>query len=99
MSEPEIDQNDYDKDDEYTSEEEADDDYRDYYSTNEFDYECAQLNKEKDDPEYFEYNCLTIEQTKDYLNRLIDDLCNRIDVSPSIGKVCTLFFIYIFYII
>ena len=89
MCEPEMEHNnDYDKEDDYVSEEEDEiDDYKDYYSTNEFDYECAQLNKENDDPEYFDYNCLTIEQTQDYLNRLVDDVCKHIQISYSISKV------------
>lgn len=90
MSEPEMDQNDYDNED-ICSEEELDDnfDYTDYYSTNEFDFDNAQLiNKDKeDDPEYFDYNCLTIEQTHDYINKLVDEICNHIQVSYSIGKV------------
>ena len=90
LSEIEMDQNDYDKDD-ICSEEELDDnfDYTDYYSTNEFDFDSAQLiNKDKeDDPEYFEYNCLTFEQTLDYINQLVDEICNHIQVSYSVAKV------------
>jgi len=86
-----MDENDYDKEeDDICSEEELDDnfDFADYYSTNEFDYECAQLNKDKEeDPEYFDYNCLTKQQTQDYINKLVDEICNHIQVSYSIGKV------------
>lgn len=85
-----MDPDDYDKDD-ICSEEELDDnfDYTDYYSTNEFDFDSAQLiNKDKeDDPEYFEYSCLTIEQTLDYINKLVDEICNHIQVSYSVAKV------------
>lgn len=88
-----MDQNAYDKEDDddiCSEEEELDDnfDYTDYYSTNEFDYECAQLNKDKeDDPEYFDYNCLTVQQTQAYINKLVDEICGHIQVSYSIGKV------------
>jgi hypothetical protein len=97
MSEPEIDQNDYDNENDCTEEEEELDDnfdFTDYYSTNEYDYDNAQLiNKDKeDDPEYFEYSCLTIEQTQDYINKLVDEICNHIQVSYSIGKVCIVCF-------
>lgn len=85
-----MDQNDYDKED-ICSEEELDDnlDYTDYYSTNEYDCDSAQLiNKDKaDDPEYFEYNCLTFEQTLAYINELVDEICKHIQVSYSVAKV------------
>lgn len=94
MSKKEVNEIDYENDDDEICESDEDGlddnfDYTDYYSTNEFDYECAQLNKDKeDDPEYFDYNCLTIEQTQDYINKLVDEICGHIQVSYSIGKVC-----------
>ncbi|RWS21141.1 protein ariadne-2-like protein, partial [Leptotrombidium deliense] len=80
------DEEDHDKE---TFDDEEDDecfDY-DYYNATDFDndlYECDLKNK---DSEYFEYECLLIEDVERLLNESVETICSSIGINPSLAKV------------
>ncbi|XP_071960172.1 potential E3 ubiquitin-protein ligase ariadne-2-like [Antedon mediterranea] len=77
MDEPEY-------DDEYDDEEDDDDD--DYYGENNDDELEPAADKEKD-PEYFEYECYTLEQAKDVLDGEKDRAAKILKVAPPVARV------------
>lgn len=66
-----------------------DSDFDHYYRMSEMDNEidylqgCAKTN----DPEYFEYECLPIEEVEKIWNTSVDEICKSLTVTPSIAKV------------
>lgn len=66
--------------------EESDDEYGDYYNSTE-DAEMDQSDPRKSDPEYFEYECLTIEDVERLLNECVEALCAGLPVVPSLAKL------------
>lgn len=67
--------------------EESDDDgYEDYYNNTD-DAEIDQTDPRKIDPEYFEYECLTIEDIERLLNENVEALCANLQVMPSLAKM------------
>ncbi|XP_069694109.1 potential E3 ubiquitin-protein ligase ariadne-2 isoform X2 [Periplaneta americana] len=73
----------YDSDMEY-----SDDDicYEDYYN-NEEDYDAEQVDPSKTDPEYFVFDCLTVEEVERLLNESVEILSNTLQITPSLAKV------------
>jgi len=70
----------YDSDMEY-----SDDDccYEDYYNNAE-DYDAEQLDPSKTDPEYFIYDCLTVEEVERLLNESVEILSNTLQVGWNV---------------
>ncbi|XP_023224404.1 potential E3 ubiquitin-protein ligase ariadne-2-like [Centruroides sculpturatus] len=70
--------------------EESDDDgYEDYYNNTD-DAEIDQTDPRKIDPEYFEYDCLTIEDIERLLNENVEALCANLQALRSNPSVqCT----------
>lgn len=60
--------------------------YDDYYNTGD-DCEMDQADHRKLDPEYFEFECLTIEDVEKLLNECVESLSNGVQVLPSLAKV------------
>lgn len=60
----------------------SDDDccYEDYYNIEE-DCDAEQLDPSKTDPEYFLYECLTVEEVERLLNESVEILSNTLQVS------------------
>ncbi|EDW08363.1 potential E3 ubiquitin-protein ligase ariadne-2 [Drosophila mojavensis] len=67
---------------------EFDDDY-DYYNTGE-DCDVERLDPKRADPEYFEYECLTVEDIEKLLNELVEKLNTILQITPSLAKVLLL---------
>jgi ariadne-2 len=63
----------------------SDDDccYADYYNTEE-DNDAEQLDPSRTDPEYFIYECLTVEEVERLLNESVEVLSNTLQVSWNI---------------
>lgn len=57
-----------------------DDNYDDYYNTGE-DCEVDQADPRKSDPEYFEYECLSIEEVERLLNEAVEVLSTELLVT------------------
>ncbi|XP_018329535.1 potential E3 ubiquitin-protein ligase ariadne-2 [Agrilus planipennis] len=57
----------------------------DYYNTDDIDIE--QVDPSKNDPEYFEFECLTEEQVERLLNESVELLSNNLQILPSLAKV------------
>ena len=70
----------YDSDMEY-----SDDDccYADYYNTEE-DNDAEQMDPSRTDPEYFIYECLTVEEVERLLNESVEILSNTLQVSWNV---------------
>lgn len=64
------------------------DEYGDYYKTGDEDCDIEQIDPSKTDPEYFVYECLNVEAVEKLLNESVETLSNRLDITPSIAKVC-----------
>ncbi|PNF29781.1 putative E3 ubiquitin-protein ligase ariadne-2 [Cryptotermes secundus] len=66
----------------------SDDDccYEDYYNIEE-DCDAEQLDPSKTDPEYFLYECLTVEEVERLLNESVEILSNTLQITPSLAKV------------
>lgn len=60
--------------------------YEDYYNCPE-DGEIDQEDQRKLDPEYFEYECLTIEDVERLFNESIEMVCASLTLLPSLAKV------------
>jgi ariadne-2 len=60
----------------------SDDDccYKDYYNIEE-DCDAEQSDPSKTDPEYFVYECLTVEEVERLLNESVEILSNTLQVS------------------
>lgn len=63
-----------------------DDNYEDYYNAGD-DCEVYQCDPRKADPEYFEFECLSIEEVEKLLNEAVEILSNSLHVTPSLAKV------------
>lgn len=61
------------------------DDY-DYYCEQD-DCEMETDDRSKNDPEYFVYSCLKIEEVEKLLNESIELLSNNLQLTPSLAKV------------
>ncbi|XP_028139818.1 potential E3 ubiquitin-protein ligase ariadne-2 [Diabrotica virgifera virgifera] len=57
-----------------------------YYNSND-DFDVEQVDPKKNDPEYFEFNCLLEEQVDRLLNETVESLSNNLQISPSLAKV------------
>lgn len=77
-------------DDEYDENGDFDHYYRMSDIENEIDY--LQGSEKSNDPEYFEYECLPIEEVEKLWNNSVEEICKSIHVSPSRAKVCPVFF-------
>ncbi|KAL1445599.1 hypothetical protein MTO96_044925, partial [Rhipicephalus appendiculatus] len=60
--------------------------YDDYYNCPE-DGEIDQQDQKKQDPEYFEFECLSIEDVERLLNESVESICASLSVMPSLAKV------------
>lgn len=80
-----------DSEDELFDEDDADHYYRMSDIENEIDY--LQGSK-ANDPEYFEYECLPIEEVEKIWNTSVEEICKSLSVSPSRAKVRTELFSY-----
>ena len=69
----------------YSSDEDC---YDDYYGTHD-DNEDEDIDNcsDKKDPEFFEYECLNIEDVERYFNETVELMCASIQVSPSLAKL------------
>ncbi|GAB6020685.1 putative E3 ubiquitin-protein ligase ariadne-2 [Chamberlinius hualienensis] len=63
-----------------------DDNYDDYYNTVD-DCEIDQTDLKKLDPEYCEFECLTIEDVELLLNEAVESLSTNLQVTPSLAKL------------
>lgn len=65
---------------------EDDEEYAHYYYDNTDDLDIDKPKK-SDDPEYFEYTILQVEDAERLLNEEIEALCSALKVSPSLAKM------------
>ncbi|KAM7344284.1 E3 ubiquitin-protein ligase ari-2 [Cochliomyia hominivorax] len=63
--------------------------YDDYYNSGE-DCDVERLDPKKTDPEYFEYECLTVEEVEKLLNESVEKLNTILQITPSLAKVLLL---------
>ncbi|KAK6621991.1 putative E3 ubiquitin-protein ligase ariadne-2 [Polyplax serrata] len=61
--------------------------YDDYYNTGGEDCDIEQVDPRKTDPEYFEFDCLTVEGVEKLLNESVEKLSNNAQITPSLAKV------------
>ncbi|KAF2348146.1 IBR domain, partial [Trinorchestia longiramus] len=66
-----------------------DDYYNDYYSDG-HDPDVETLDKTQQDPEYFEFQCLTDTEVERFINERVEELSTSIQVTPSLAKVLLL---------
>ncbi|XP_071438708.1 potential E3 ubiquitin-protein ligase ariadne-2 isoform X2 [Hetaerina americana] len=59
-------------------------DYGDYYNTTEDDIECDDASKT--DPEYFVYECLSVEEVDRLFNESVEALSTSLQITPSLAK-------------
>lgn len=77
----------YESDMDYSEEAEEDDCcYEDYYNTEE-DCDIDNLDPSKTDPEYFCFECLSVEEVERHLNESVETLSNSLQITPSLAKV------------
>ncbi|XP_044741189.1 potential E3 ubiquitin-protein ligase ariadne-2-like isoform X2 [Chrysoperla carnea] len=74
----------FDSDMEYSDNDCYDDD--DYYNMGD-DCDIEQIDPSKTDPEYFAYDCLTVEEVERLLNESVEILSNNLQITPSLAKV------------
>lgn len=60
----------------------------DYYNVGQDDCDVETIDPSRNDPEYFPYTCLTVEEVEKMLNEYIELLSNSVHVTPSLAKVC-----------
>ncbi|XP_066997112.1 potential E3 ubiquitin-protein ligase ariadne-2 [Anabrus simplex] len=60
--------------------------YADYYNTEE-DCDIEQIDLSKTDPEYFVFDCLSVEEVERLLNECVETLSNSLQITPSLAKV------------
>ncbi|XP_075219801.1 E3 ubiquitin-protein ligase ari-2 isoform X2 [Lycorma delicatula] len=60
--------------------------YDDYYNIGE-DCDVEQVDLNKSDPEYFAYECLSVEEVELLLNESVETLSNSLQITPSLAKV------------
>ena len=72
----------------YNDDDDMDDDMGDdsYYYDQEGD-DTEMEHSKKDDPEYFEYNLLKVEDVERLLNESVEALCKSINVKPALAKM------------
>ncbi|KAA0203044.1 hypothetical protein HAZT_HAZT004184 [Hyalella azteca] len=63
--------------------------YNDYYSDG-HDPDVETLDKTLQDPEYFEFQCLTDTEVERFINERVEELSTSIQVTPSLAKVLLL---------
>ncbi|XP_064632911.1 potential E3 ubiquitin-protein ligase ariadne-2-like [Lineus longissimus] len=63
------------------------DNYDNYYDDNADDVEFIDKSHLKEDPEYFEFELLKIEDVERLLNENVEAVCNELNVTPSRAKV------------
>lgn len=68
------------------SDDEEDCSYDDYYNMGE-DCDIEQIDLLKQDPEYFPYDCLSVEEVERLLNESVETLSNSLQITPSLAKV------------
>lgn len=61
--------------------------FEDYYNVGEGDCDVEQSDPAKTDPEYFEFECLSVEEVEKLLNESVEELCRFRKISPSLAKV------------
>lgn len=54
------------------------------------DCDVERLDPKKTDPEYFEYECLTVEEVEKLLNESVEKLNTILQITPSLAKVLLL---------
>uniref|UniRef100_U5ELC0 RBR-type E3 ubiquitin transferase n=1 Tax=Corethrella appendiculata TaxID=1370023 RepID=U5ELC0_9DIPT len=74
----------HDSDMDYSSEVEE---FEDYYNIGLEDSEIELLDPKKSDPEYFDYQCLNVEEVEKLLNEYVEKLSNILQITPSLAKV------------
>ncbi|XP_055374311.1 potential E3 ubiquitin-protein ligase ariadne-2 [Condylostylus longicornis] len=65
---------------------EYDNDIEDYYNSGE-DCDIEQIDPKKTDPEYFEFECLNVEEVEKLLNESVEKLSTILQITPSLAKV------------
>lgn len=63
-----------------------DGEYEDYYNSAE-DCDIEQIDPKKTDPEYFNYQCLNVEEVEKLLNESVENLSTKLQITPSLAKV------------
>lgn len=63
--------------------------YDDYYNSGE-DCDVERIDPRKTDPEFFEYDCLTVEEVEKLLNESVEKLSIILQITPSLAKVLLL---------
>lgn len=61
--------------------------YDDYYNVSEGDRDVELNDPVKDDPEYFEFECLTSIDVDKLINERVEELCRLANISPMMAKV------------
>ncbi|XP_067133598.1 potential E3 ubiquitin-protein ligase ariadne-2-like [Centruroides vittatus] len=59
--------------------------YDDYFNTD--DVELEEIRLHNDDPEYFKYECLQIEDAEQLLNTIIDTVSKKLQITSSMAKI------------
>lgn len=81
--------------DELFDEDDADEssDFDHYYRMSDIENEIDYLQDfdKTNDPEYFEYECLPIEEVEKIWNTSVEEICKSLSVTPSRAKVRTIF--------
>ncbi|XP_070558597.1 potential E3 ubiquitin-protein ligase ariadne-2-like [Ptychodera flava] len=80
------DDSDYGEDNSDYGDDVEDDDMYDYYDNDDHEDGDKPYDK-KDDPEYFELQCLTMEEVEKYLSEQVDKASKALKVSPTSAKV------------
>lgn len=60
-----------------------------YYYEHDYDQDIPDANDAKKDPEYFEFDCLKVEDVERLLNESVEAICSKVAVTPSLAKVST----------
>ncbi|KAG8230447.1 hypothetical protein J437_LFUL014711, partial [Ladona fulva] len=60
--------------------------YEDYYNTAE-DCDIESVDASKTDPEYFVFECLSVEEVERLLNESVEALSTSLQITPSLAKV------------
>uniref|UniRef100_A0A1B6GPF7 RBR-type E3 ubiquitin transferase n=1 Tax=Cuerna arida TaxID=1464854 RepID=A0A1B6GPF7_9HEMI len=74
----------------YSDDEDGEISYNDYYNMSYYNGEYGdieQVDMRKTDPEYFAYDCLSVEEVERLLNESVEVLSNSLQITPSLAKV------------
>ncbi|KAG8277505.1 E3 ubiquitin-protein ligase arih2 [Homalodisca vitripennis] len=74
----------------YSDDEDGEISYNDYYNMSYYNGEYCdieQVDMRKTDPEYFAYDCLSVEEVERLLNESVEVLSNSLQITPSLAKV------------